>query len=95
MSPKSEIRTVFFIMVDHPLGPRRVGNAYSSRDRAKEWVAFVRKFHRLRTYIQRADLKFIDGQLDAASVELLDKVFNLDPPKAKTRVADEQAGQPS
>lgn len=95
MKGKTEIRTVFFIMLDRPAGPTRVGNAYSSRERAKEWVKFVSKAHRCRAFITRADLTLVDGQLDAASVELLDKVFNLDPPKAHGAVADEKAGQPS
>jgi len=32
MRIKVKPRAVYFIMVDHPSGPRRVGNAYSTRD---------------------------------------------------------------
>lgn len=77
-----EKRTVYFIMVDHPLGPQRVGNAYRTRKAAQEWVGFVRSAWRgLRTYVKAAKLTLVDGKLDARSIELLDKVFNMDPPE--------------
>lgn len=79
-----EKRTVYFIMVDRPFaGPTRVGKAYGSRKAAQEWVKFVRGAWRgLRIYLKAAKLTLVDGKLDARSIELLDKVFNMDPPAA-------------
>lgn len=86
----SEARTVFFVMVDHPLGPKRVGNAYSSRKSAQSWVPLVRAAWKgIHTYVEPAELTFVDGKLDAASVELLDKKFNMDPPGAGPKVPKE------
>lgn len=79
--PIIEKRSVYFIMVAGLKGPKRVGKAYSSREAAKGWVGFVRAFFRgRRVSIRRANLTLIDGKLDARSIELLDKVFNMDPP---------------
>lgn len=81
-SPISERKRVYFTMVLHPAGGwTRVGNAYGSRKSAQGWVPFVRKSWRgLRTRVSQCTLHLIDGKLDARSVKILDRKFNMDAP---------------
>lgn len=72
-------RTVFFTMVLHFRDWVRVGNAYPSRDAAKEWVPFVRAAWKgLKTKVEPCKLSFVDGKLTEESRQLLDQKFNLD-----------------
>ena len=82
MTPVVEKIRVFFIMVEHPIdGWIRVGNAYKTRDAAKEWTGFVRKSWRIcRVRIAPCTLRRVNGELDERSRKVLDKKFNMDPP---------------
>jgi hypothetical protein len=75
-----EKRKVFFTMVYHPLkGWMRCGNAYGTKEAAKEWVPFVRKSWRgLRTKVVQFTLELVDGKPSEKSRKVLDKKFNLD-----------------
>lgn len=79
-----EKRRVWFLMVRHPLrGDIRVGNAYLSKKAAKGWRSFVSAAWRgCRVRVRKADLRWVDGELDEASKRLLDQTFNMDPPAA-------------
>lgn len=76
------VRRVFFTMVQHPkYGWIRVGNAYSSKNSAQEWVPFVRQCWRgLRTKVVSCTLHFVDGELTPVSAKILDSKFNMAPP---------------
>jgi hypothetical protein len=79
-------RTVFFTMVRHPIkGWTRVGNAYPSRDAAKEWLPFVRGSWRgLRAKVSQCTLRLEAGKLCERSRRVLDEKFNLDAPAEAT-----------
>jgi len=83
-------RSVWFLMVHHPLrGPIRVGKAYSSPEDARGWRAFVSAAWRgCRVSVRKANLRWVDGELDEASKRLLDQTFNMDPPAASSEVRD-------
>ena len=78
-------RFVYFIMVAHPSGPKRVGPAYGTRKGAQGWVKFVAASWRgaVRVYVERCRLTLENGKLDAASVAMLDSKYNMDAPKAE------------
>ena len=78
-----EKKTIYFIMVLHPLnGWLRNGNAYLTRDEAKEWVPFVRRYWKgLKTKIAPFTYTMIDGKMSDKSKAILDKKFTLEPPK--------------
>jgi hypothetical protein len=70
-------RTIFFIMVDHPDGPRRVGRPFSTRENAREWVCFVRSYWNLRVTIRSCRITFSDeGVPDKKSRKRLSEEFN-------------------
>jgi len=72
-------KTVFFTMVYHLSGWMRVGNAYPTRESAKEWLPMVRaRWRGLRTKVESCVLTFKDGVLSEESRQLLDQKFNLD-----------------
>lgn len=76
-------RTVWFIMVDHPTGAKRVGPAYGTSKAARDWLKFVAASFRgaFRTYVERCRLTLVDGKLDAASRAVLDTKYNMDAPE--------------
>ncbi len=76
---------VFFTMVLHPAqGWIRVGEAYATREIAQGWLPFVRGAWRgLRVKTRKCPMRIVDGELDEATRERLDKVFNLDPPDSE------------
>lgn len=80
----TEKRTVFFIMVRHPLKGRvRVGNTYPSKRAARGWVPFVRAAWRgLPVMVSQFTLTLVDGVIDAKSRAILDKKYNLDAPES-------------
>ena len=73
-------KTVYFTMVLHPAsGWTRVGNAYPSRESARDWVPFVRGCWRaLKVKVQPCRLEFHDGVLSEESKRILDEKYNLD-----------------
>lgn len=73
---------VFFTMAHYPEGPQRIGPPYTTRATAESWVSFVRKARRVRRVTVQACKLEVDasGKLTSATLERLDKVFNLDPP---------------
>lgn len=74
-----ETRQVYFTMVLHPgRGWIRVGNAYSSRKAALEWLPFVRRAWQCQAKVEAATLGLVDGRLDEKSIRLLNQKFNLD-----------------
>jgi hypothetical protein len=76
-------RTVYFVMVLHPLGTWfRAGPAYASREKAKEWVPLVRGRYRVcRVRVMSFTARFnADGTMTKKSTQTLDKKFNMDPP---------------
>lgn len=71
-------RTLYFIMVHHPTGLVRCGNAYSSKLTANSWKKFVSEYWRgMKTSVQKCDLEWIDGKLTTESIKLLDEQFNI------------------
>lgn len=72
-------RTVFFIMVTHPLnGPIRVGPPYQSKEVAHSWVRFVKASWRgCRTRVCKYDILVgDDGQPTPDAQAELDTRFN-------------------
>lgn len=82
-TPTKTTRTVFFTMVMHPNGKwTRVGNSYAKKDTAKGWVPFVKGAWRgCRVKVQPCTLELEDGKLTPASLEILDREYNFDPPR--------------
>jgi len=81
MADRITKRTVFFTMLRHPDGWIRVGPAYSSRKEAQGWLSFVKQARRLRTgRVAQLTCRWVNGELDAKTIETLDKKFNMDPP---------------
>lgn len=76
------VRRVWFVMVLHPdKGWMRVGNAYGSRQAAREWLPLVRGAWRgLRTRVSQCTLRWVNGELTDRSRRTLDEKFNLDAP---------------
>jgi hypothetical protein len=79
-SMKTEKRTLYFTMVQHPVtGWTRAGRTYSSKEAAKEWLPFVRGTWRyLRVKVAQCTVVLIDGQLTDKSRQILSTKFNLD-----------------
>jgi len=73
-------RKLFFTMVLHPFnGWTRVGNAYTSKEQAQEWLPMVRgSWYMCKCKISQFTAIYIDGKLSDKSKEILDKKFNLD-----------------
>jgi hypothetical protein len=73
-------RVLFFNMVFHPVkGWTRVGNAYSSKKAAVEWLPFVRGVWRgCRTKVSQCTIRFVDGVITEPSRLVLSEKFNLD-----------------
>lgn len=73
-------RTVYFTMVLHPAsGWMRVGQPYPSKESARDWVPFVRKYWRgLRTRVDPCTLELENGTLTEQSRRLLVEKYNLD-----------------
>jgi hypothetical protein len=88
------VRRVWFTMVSHPAkGWMRVGNAYVSRDVAREWVPFVRGAWRgLRVKVSQCTLRWVNGQLDEKSRRTLDEKFNMDAPNTGLHRTEPAAG---
>lgn len=78
-------RTVYFMMIRHPLhGWQRVGNAFSTRKAAAEWLPFVRGAWRgCAAKVSQCTLVWVGGDLTLASRRVLDQKFNLDAPLAQ------------
>ena len=80
----SEIRWVFFIMVEISTGWIRVGNAYATRKGAEGWLDFVSAAKGGRpARVEGLELVYIDGELDERTIRALDEKFNLDKPEMK------------
>ncbi len=80
-SASVERRTVYFTMVHTLAGPVRVGPAYSSREVAEGWLDFVKSARSAAgAHVDECTLTLVDGQMDPASVDVLDRVYNMDPP---------------
>ena len=79
-------QTIYFTMVHHPTrGTIRAGNAYPSRSAASSWLGFVRKCWRgCKTSVASCTLRYEDGKLTPKSIAVLDRKFNMDPPKEPT-----------
>lgn len=80
MSAEVINRTVFFLMIDHPIkGWTRVGNAHATRETAASWRPFVRASWRgiCRVKVSQFTARFVDGKLSERSREVLDKKYNL------------------
>jgi hypothetical protein len=73
--------TVFFTMVQHPInGWTRVGNAYTSYNRATGWLSFVRgAWSGCKVKVSQFTAVWVDGELTDKSVKTLDEKYNLDP----------------
>lgn len=89
-------RTLYFIMVWHPLkGRMRVGNAYGTRKNAQSWTRFVKADWRgLPVQVSQCTLTFQDGKLSPKSARTLDKKFNLGTPDEETISGFLKMGQP-
>jgi hypothetical protein len=75
-------RRLYFTMVRHPLGAKRVGNAYATKQDARDAVPLVRGAWRgLRVVISQCTLVWRDGVLCPKSLQTLDHKYNMDPPK--------------
>jgi len=75
-------RRLYFTMVCHPLGAKRVGNAYATKQDARYAVPLVRGAWRgLRVVISQCTLVWRDGVLCPKSLQTLDRKYNMDPPK--------------
>lgn len=83
---------VFFTMVKHPFrGWIRVGNAYSSKEAAQEWLPFVSKaWSGLKAKVSPCTLKFVNGKLSNASLHTLDVKFNMNPPDQNNEASGER-----
>ena len=74
-------RRLYFTMVCHPLGAMRVGNAYATKQDARDAVPLVRGAWRgLRVKISQCTIVWRDGVLSPKSVETLIRKYNLEPP---------------
>ena len=74
-------RRLYFTMVRHPLGPTRAGNAYATKQDARDAVPFVRGSWRgLRVTISQCTLVWHGGQLTPKSIATLARKYNLEPP---------------
>jgi hypothetical protein len=75
-------RRLYFTMVCHPLGAKRVGNAYATKQDARDAVPLVRGAWRgLRVKISQCTIVWRDGVLCPKSLQTLDHKYNMDPPK--------------
>lgn len=74
-------RRLYFTMVHHPLGLKRAGNAYATKQDARDAVQHVRGSWRgLRVTISQCTLVWHDGQMAPKSVDTLSRKYNLEPP---------------
>lgn len=73
-------RTLFFIMVLHPVdGWIRVGKPYASRAAATEWLPIVRGSWRyMRTKIAQLTVALVNGKPTEKFRRILDQKFNID-----------------
>ncbi len=77
----SRIVRVYFVMVHGPRPPSRVGNAYALRETAASWGDFAAKACRCEGWtVEALDLEWEGGRLSAATLDVLDRRYNLDPP---------------
>lgn len=76
-------RRCYFTMVLHPeKGWTRVGKAYASRTVAASWLPVVhRAWQGCRARVAQCTVRYVAGRLDAASVETLDRKFNMEAPR--------------
>ena len=81
MKPVTKKRRLYFTMVCHPLGLKRAGNAYPTKQDARDAVPLVRGSWRgLRVTISQCTIVWHDGQLTPKSIATLDRKYNLEPP---------------
>ncbi len=81
MKPVVKKRRLYFTMVCHPIGLKRVGNAYPTKQDARDAVPLVRGSWRgLRVTISQCTLVWHDGVLTSKSVDTLSRKYNLEPP---------------
>ena len=74
-------RRLYFTMVCHPLGAKRAGNAYATKQDARDAVPLVRGAWRgLRVTISQCTLIWHDGVLTPKSAETLSSKYNMEPP---------------
>ena len=74
-------RRLYFTMVCHPLGAKRAGNAYATKQDARDAVPLVRGAWRgLHVTISQCTIIWRDGALTPKSVETLSRKYNLEPP---------------
>lgn len=75
-----EKRTLFFTMVMHPdAGWMRVGNAFTSRKAAAEWLPFVRFTWRgLQAKVSQCTVRLDGGKVCDKSRRLLSEKYNID-----------------
>jgi hypothetical protein len=75
-------RRLYFTMVCHPSGGlKRAGNAYPTKQDARDAVPLVRGAWRgLRVTISQCTLIWRDGRLTPKSVDTLSRKYNLEPP---------------
>ena len=77
-------RRLYFTLVCHPLGAKRVGNAYPTKQDARDAVLFVRGAWRgMRVKVSQCTIVWRDGVLTPKSVETLSCKYNLEPPREK------------
>ena len=79
-------QTIYFTMVHHPTrGTIRAGNACMTRKAAQQWLPMLRKMWRgCKTSVASCTLRYEDGKLTPKSIAVLDRKFNMDPPKEPT-----------
>jgi hypothetical protein len=75
-----EKKVLFFTMVMHPAkGWMRVGNAYSTRNAAQDWLPVVRGYWRgLPVKVSQCTIYLDGGRICEKSRRILDEKFNLD-----------------
>ena len=81
MKPVTKKRRLYFTMVCHPLGLKRAGNAYPTKQDARDAVPLVRGSWRgLRVAISQCTIVWRDGQLTPKSIATLARKYDLEPP---------------
>lgn len=75
------IAQVFFTMVEITTGWVRVGDAYSTRREAEDWLDFVSESKGGRpAKVEELKLNYIGDALDEETIQILDEKFNMDAP---------------
>lgn len=72
-------RDCFFNMVQSPMGPKRAGNAYATKEAAKSWSDFVSRRHGGHPVkVEKFTVELLDGKVTPECAKILDERFNLD-----------------